>query len=174
VINEDEIERMRLNMVEGVRAWRNAQSKQIEEIRTSTIAHDITILIPGQPIGKGRPRFGKGRTYTPAKTETWTTRAVRIIRERVKERAIASAVIVDWVAVFDRPKRMIAKKWPNRRELHTVKPDRDNVDKAILDALVKAGVLKDDCKVTDGHLCKRYADKVESAHVLITIKHIIP
>ena len=132
----------------------------------------IIIVIPGQPIGKGRPRFGNGRTYTPAKTETWTNRAIVAIREQVKERGITGPVTVDWCAVFERPKRMLAKKWPNRRELHTVKPDRDNVDKAILDALTKAGVLKDDCQVTDGDICKRYADRVESAHVMVTIKNV--
>lgn len=132
----------------------------------------ITIIIPGQPIGKGRPRFGNGRTYTPAKTESWTKEAFYHIRQQTEERGITGPVSVDWVAVFERPKRMLAKKWPNRRELHTVKPDRDNVDKAILDALTKSGVLKDDCQVTDGAIRKRYADRVESAHVMVTIKKV--
>lgn len=132
----------------------------------------ITIVIPGQPIGKGRPRFGNGRTYTPAKTETWTAKAVHNIKQQTKERGIDGPVLIDWVAVFARPKRMLTKKWHNRRELHTVKPDRDNLDKAVLDALTKAGVLKDDCQVTDGHICKRYADRVEAPHVLVIIKRI--
>lgn len=132
----------------------------------------IEITIPGQPIGKGRPRFGNGRTYTPAKTESWTAQAVWHIQQQTKERGITGPIVVNWFAVFDRPKRMFTKKWANRREVHTVKPDRDNVDKAILDALTKAGVIKDDCQVCDGHIIKRYADRIESPHVTINIKKI--
>ena len=31
----------------------------------------VAFTIPGEPIGKGRPRFGNGRTYTPARTRAY-------------------------------------------------------------------------------------------------------
>lgn len=31
-------------------------------------SHIITFSVPGEPVPKGRPRFGKGRVYTPRKT----------------------------------------------------------------------------------------------------------
>ena len=37
------------------------------------------------------------------------------------------------------------------------KPDRDNLDKAVLDALVRSGLLTDDAQVTDGRIRKRWA-----------------
>ena len=32
------------------------------------MAHLLHFTVPGVPQGKGRARFGNGRTYTPAKT----------------------------------------------------------------------------------------------------------
>ena len=31
----------------------------------------IRIVLNGQPVGKGRPRFGKGHAYTPTKTRNF-------------------------------------------------------------------------------------------------------
>lgn len=28
----------------------------------------VSFVVPGDPVAKGRPRFGRGRTYTPART----------------------------------------------------------------------------------------------------------
>lgn len=37
------------------------------------------------------------------------------------------------------------------------KPDRDNLDKAVMDALVRSGLLADDAQITDGRIRKRWA-----------------
>jgi Holliday junction resolvase RusA-like endonuclease len=133
----------------------------------------MLIIIPGQPIAKGRPRAsiqdGRIHMRTPDKTANWTTRAAMEIRRVIGCPMYTGPVRVDVVAVFKRPQRMLAKKWPNRRELHAVKPDRDNIDKIICDALTKAGAIKDDCQVCDGRVQKFYADRIESAHVEIII-----
>ena len=61
---------------------------------------------------------------------------------------------VSWTAFFPRP-----KSWSKRQKaamagaLHRAKPDRDNVDKAILDAL-----FEDDSGIAAGHLEKRWDD----------------
>jgi Holliday junction resolvase RusA-like endonuclease len=39
---------------------------------------------------------------------------------------------------------------------HASKPDRDNLDKAVLDALVHWHILADDSLVCHGHIIKRY------------------
>ncbi len=133
----------------------------------------IRLVIPGQPIGKGRPRIGTfrghGRAFTPQKTVRWEEAAVFAIRAAVGSPMLSTPVRLDIVAVFDRPQKMFTKKWPNRRELHTVKPDKDNVEKIVADALQKAGVIRDDCLICDGGTSKRYADRVEEAHVEILI-----
>ena len=61
---------------------------------------------------------------------------------------------VDWVAYLPIPKSWSkAKKEEMQGEFHQAKPDRDNIDKAILDAL-----LKEDCMVASGTLEKRWDD----------------
>lgn len=50
------------------------------------------------------------------------------------------------------PPRMI----PKGPLPHMAKPDRDNLEKAVLDALVAVGVLRDDCIVCDGTVKKFY------------------
>ncbi len=46
---------------------------------------DLSFWIPGQPIGKGRPRFARGRAYTPGITH----------RAELKVAAIASDAMID-------------------------------------------------------------------------------
>lgn len=46
------------------------------------------------------------------------------------------------------------------------------MDKAVLDALTKAGVLRDDCIVCAGEVQKLYADRFESAHIEVTISRV--
>lgn len=44
----------------------------------------IRVVIPGEPVPKGRPRYGSGRTYTPSSTSAaedlirWELRAARV------------------------------------------------------------------------------------------------
>jgi Holliday junction resolvase RusA-like endonuclease len=135
----------------------------------------IRLVIPGQPIGKGRPRIGsiqgKARAFTPQKTVRWEDAAVFAIGQAVGSPMLSFPLRVDIVAVFERPKRMLGRKWPNRREVHTSKPDKDNVEKIVTDALQKAGVIRDDCLICDGSTSKRYANRIESAHVEVLIYH---
>ena len=61
---------------------------------------------------------------------------------------------VDWVAYLPMPKSWSkAKKEEMSGKLHQSKPDRDNIDKAILDAL-----LSDDSVVATGLIEKRWDD----------------
>ena len=66
---------------------------------------------------------------------------------------------LSWVATFEPP-----QSWSKKRkaeaigELHRSKPDRDNIDKAVLDAL-----FEDDSGIAAGHIEKRWgvAAKIE-------------
>ena len=118
----------------------------------------IEIIIPGEPIGKGRARSARlpnGRTthYTPQKTRTWEgiARSFAIDAFGEDREPLDCPVALDILIVYS-----IAKSWPEwkRRaaligEIEpTVKPDADNVEKAVKDAL-NGVVWRDDCQVVN-------------------------
>ena len=71
---------------------------------------------------------------------------------------------------FPRPKghynkkglKATAPKW------HTTKPDRDNADKAVLDALTNLGIWADDKQVCCGWIRKMYTDTSAGCQIEIT------
>jgi Holliday junction resolvase RusA-like endonuclease len=62
---------------------------------------------------------------------------------------------VSAVFYFPRPKRL-GKRQDNPP--HTVVPDKDNVEKAMLDALKSAGVIRNDSLVWSGATAKVYCE----------------
>jgi Holliday junction resolvase RusA-like endonuclease len=56
--------------------------------------------------------------------------------------------------------------------LRTTKPDGDNVLKAVADALVKAGVLRDDVIVVDWRCVCEYAAKGEEPRVEVLLSRL--
>lgn len=66
---------------------------------------------------------------------------------------------LDITVYFERPKRLCRKKDPPDPVRHTYAPDRDNLDKSVLDALKEAGLFKDDGQVCAGAVEKWYAAK---------------
>lgn len=110
-----------------------------------------TFYIAGKPQGKGRPRFTRsGHTYTPAKTKAYE----RAIQSAYKEQAGAyfiGPVSVDILCIYPIPKsRKKADKEAMRdgRIQPCVKPDLDNVTKAVCDALNGTAYADDACICT--------------------------
>jgi len=133
------------------------------------------ISIPGQPVGKGRPRVvrnqGKVRAYTPKKTEDWTAYAVTLLlNNRQPEWPHTVPVSVAILAIGKRPKRLMRKKDPEHCIWRPTKPDADNVAKAVLDALVKAGVIRDDVQVCLLSVRSLYAEKDGSPSVEVSVR----
>lgn len=133
----------------------------------------VTFVVPGTPVGKERARSvvvgvvrkpnGKVRPrirhYTPEKTAAWERAAGMIGRGAMRGRKpFDCPVQIDFVATFAVP-----VSWPRwKRDLAlrglvrpTVKPDRDNIDKAVCDAL-KGVVWADDCYTVEGNQRKVY------------------
>lgn len=107
--------------------------------------------VPGEIRGKGRPRFGNGRTYTDAKTlnaEAWVRHcAVEAVGSPCLEGPLCIAVTVT-VAVpasWSKRKRTWAMDGIVRP---TGKPDADNTLKLIADACNKV-VWRDDAQLVE-------------------------
>lgn len=154
----------------------------------------LTALVELPPMGKQRARHtlmvgnGRGarrargsdrvsdtrsRTYTPDATASWTDSATIILRARAsaagfRARDRYTPLSVDLVAAFPPPAR------PLHPALHVVKPDRDNVDKLVLDAMKRAGLLVDDDQVAAGGLVKVYARPPARPGVLIVMHALVP
>lgn len=124
----------------------------------------ITITIPGQPIPKGRPRFGNGRAYTPKRTKDYE----QLIKSHLPNILIEEPVHVYVTAIFKRPQRLNRKQDPQGLIPHDKRPDLDNVVKAALDAL--NDILKDDAQVCYIQAQKFYAEKHNTPRLTISIK----
>lgn len=135
---------------------------------------EFECLVPGPPIGKGRPRGtsvgGYVRMYTPKGTSEWTRAAALLMRSEWRKPPVDSHVEVEVLAVFPRPKRLMRKRDPEGRIWFGSKPDKDNVDKIVLDSLVMAGVIRDDAKVVCGREMKVYASKFEGPGLWVRMR----
>lgn len=124
----------------------------------------ITLTIPGQPQGKGRPRIGKigahARMFTPAATVAYEGLVAHAAQQAMQGRPLFDAAV--GVNLFI--DAAVPPSWSGKKQrmalagevLPTTKPDADNVVKAIFDGL--NGVLwRDDVLVVDLRVRKRYA-----------------
>lgn len=110
----------------------------------------LVCQILGEPVGQGRPRAVRVgafvRVHAAPKSASWQATAAQFMAHVWAGKVPLDEpvrVVID--AIGRRPKSAPKKK-PGRL-WRTTKPDADNVAKATCDALVKAGVLRDDTLV---------------------------
>ena len=134
----------------------------------------------GQPRARAFAKNGKVRMYDPSTAEGWKNaiamEMVRIlpaspygVRIAANGDRVPMPVSISATFLFDRPKYLFRKSSPESRIPYLAKPDRDNLDKAVLDALVAMRFLADDAVVFDGHLEKWYVAKGEDPGLILTI-----
>lgn len=117
----------------------------------------IAFEVPGKPCGKGRPRFGNGRTFTPGATisaENW----IKTCAVEAGVPLMEGALEVEVIAV-----RAIPKSWSKKRRAaalrgayDTRRPDGDNIAKLVGDAL-NGIAWADDAQISDWIVRKRLA-----------------
>lgn len=134
-----------------------------------------------QPRAKATSRGAHAAMYSPTTVKTKAGRKAHpIVAFKTAVRAAArgkgfdgtnlidSALRVDCCFVFPRPQRLLKKSSLKCRLPHTIKPDRDNLDKAVLDSLTGL-VWVDDCQAAFGSIEKYYVAVGETPHVAIVI-----
>lgn len=97
----------------------------------------IKVVIPGPPMGKPRMTQRDKWAKRPCvmRYRNWADLARLCVLEQVKKLPDANSVTrLSWVAYFEPPAKQATKRLG---KLHRQKPDRDNIDKGILDALYK-------------------------------------
>ncbi|MFY9479154.1 MAG: RusA family crossover junction endodeoxyribonuclease [Aquabacterium sp.] len=140
---------------------------------TTTTA--ITFTVPGVPQGKGRPRHVQRKRRDPSSGQlvayqaTITPEKTIAYEKTIKdagERAMAGRPLILGAVVLVMSVHMpIPESWSKKRRAEAaagkiypkVKPDLDNVEKAICDGLNEV-VWKDDVQVVDVVKHKRYSD----------------
>ncbi len=101
----------------------------------------ITFTIPGKPVAKGRHKTGKWGMYTPKETanaEAFIKMLAFEAMNKAKAKIIEGPVHLSMVITHPIPKAWSKKKRHQAIEgniLPTVKPDIDNVEKLVSDAL---------------------------------------
>ena len=126
----------------------------------------MKFTIPGDPIGA--PRM--------TQSDKWKKRPCVVRYREWKDKARAAAGTlphisriesVSWVATFSPPASWSKKKRAAMLgTLHRVKPDRDNIDKALLDAL-----FPDDQQIAKGSIEKRWG-VAEGLEVTIEVSEV--
>jgi Holliday junction resolvase RusA-like endonuclease len=127
------------------------------------MAFFIAFDIPGEPVGKGRPRFttanGHPRTYTPEKTVDFENRVRAIATGKMHGcKPVDGPLFVEILADFAIPKSFSRKDKANANLgglLPIKKPDVDNIAKAVCDAL-NGVVYLDDKQIVEIKVRKRY------------------
>ena len=129
-----------------------------------SIEWDFELILDGEPIGKGRPRFSRqtGHTYTPEKTARFEERL-----------AWAAQTVWERKPLLDGPLEMVVRAYfsvpvskPNKwrvdaflkKILPTKKPDIDNIIKGVADALNKV-IYVDDTQIVALKAYKFYSDR---------------
>lgn len=116
------------------------------------------IIVPGEPYGKGRPRFGNGHAYTPKKTADYEA---KIKSEWLKQAkgfkfSQGTALALE-VKAYQQPPKSASKKLLAAMSANLVrpkkKPDFDNIAKIIGDALNQTA-YHDDAQIVFASVAK--------------------
>ena len=119
----------------------------------------MTFTIPGDPIGKERPRVVKGHAYTPAKTKAYEDK-VRWCFKQAHGKLIEGPVAVAITAYHAIPRKAskaVREAMESGARLPLKKPDADNIAKAICDAL-NGIAYKDDSQIVALLVFKRFGE----------------
>ena len=111
------------------------------------------IFIPIAPVAKQRARVCKTHAYTPKETVYFAKAIGLIVKAEMRKRKMQilhNALDVDFDFFIVKPKTV-------KRIFHTTTPDKDNLEKAMMDAL--NGILwKDDKQIVSGRTTKQYGE----------------
>lgn len=142
-----------------------------------------SVFVHGEPKAQPRVRAfarnGRAGVYDPGTAEGWKS----LIAAEVKDlagRCITQAVDLHLEFYFPRPKSHFGSGRNSNRlktsapSLHVKKPDLDNLEKAVKDALSEKsgiGLWKDDCQVVRVVKSKHYASYFQPAGMAMEIRY---
>ena len=125
----------------------------------------LQFVIPGPPVGKGRPRFstagGKPRSYTPAVTREYEA----LIAARAAEAMAGRDPLTTPLTVYIYAAMSVPLSWSKAKrqaalegDIYPARPDVDNIAKTVLDGM-NGVIYADDAQVTYLKVSKKYAEE---------------
>lgn len=140
------------------------------DVRGYTWIVVLDFKIPGVVMSKRRPEavarhIGGGVwrafTHNHPGAEKYMLRTVvpaaRLAKRVHRLKCIDDGPVrVDSDLVYPRPQRLLRRKDPMERQMHTVTPDQDNAIGMVYDGMTHAGIWHDDCQVCAGEPRKWY------------------
>lgn len=142
----------------------------------------ITFTVFGSPIAQPRTKAqaftnkATGRTFAHVYEPGGKDSPARQWKADIKQEAIkwkppapyTGPVHLSITFLFPRPEYLMKPKITEQTLPHTKKPDRDNCEKAVLDAL-KGIFFVDDAQVCSGEVKKLYTEKSRGPRAVISI-----
>ena len=126
-------------------------------IERSSAPTSLFFTVRGEIVPKQRPRFGRGRTYTPFKTVHYQT-LIAINAKAMFARPWPNPCVVQITSFFQVPKGLSAKKKKELLSSHCMKnKDIDNVAKSVLDSLNGVAYI-DDKQVVSLNISKHWSE----------------
>jgi len=130
----------------------------------------MTFDLPIIPVAKGRPRHTKGgHTYTPAKTRGYEAALKALVMAQCPHvEPLEGPLVLRIVFYLPRPKRLMRVCDPDGPVPAPLRPDLDNLVKALKDAM--NGVLwSDDAQIVVLRASKWYHGKSGAPGVYLTV-----
>jgi Holliday junction resolvase RusA-like endonuclease len=125
---------------------------------------DIPGIPKAQPRAKAARMGSAVRMYTPTTADQWKCAVANAALAAIPPDRLPIGLGIGLTIVFclPRPKRLERRATASLCNVpHLSKPDLDNLEKAVLDALKDGGVMVDDCQVFKVEKLKVYADSGE-------------
>lgn len=131
------------------------------------------LIVPGEPTGKGRPKFSTrtGRAYTPGKTAS-AEGVIAFYWEQAGRPRLEGPLAMTVHAFMSRPKGHWGaaglSAQGRRSPVPTKTPDGDNLLKLAADSLNGLG-YHDDAQIVEAFVAKRWADRDQAPHTMIHV-----
>ncbi len=112
----------------------------------------VAFTVPGRPVPKARARITQRGNYTPAATKQYEAMVSMYAQIAMAGRPLLEGPLYMFL-LFKMPKpKKLTRKYPS------VKPDKDNLEKAYSDGM-NGIVYKDDSQITHGTVWSIYDDE---------------
>lgn len=137
---------------------------------------EITRRVYGMPKAQPRPRAfapksGKARVYDPGTAEHWKGQ-VALAFQDCSDQRLSGPLEIRMTFLIARPVRLMKKSDDYGMIPHTMKPDIDNLSKAVMDTLTQIGLWEDDKQVVKITAEKYYHGKASRPGALISIAEL--